>query len=271
MDDENGTPVPASVVISPAAEPADVATVDRTPVGEASSKAEPESNVLGFIVGIFLPVLVLLILTNTSLLSAGAWEFNRRVEVAIYSDDDGIFRFDADPKVSHGMEESVHIIFLDPAYTGGAMAYRPEIYIGVTWQYEREPYNEHCEVESANTVCMYHLKGDGNGDFEFTKLGEYDQVNHTAEFVLSGEANESIGLRIDYYDHGAAQHYYEVEQPRNQTIVSVLLGAAFIGVLVYSAVKKDGSLLGGVGISVVVIVGLAVLAFVSALLEALQG
>jgi len=269
MDDENGTPVPASFVISPAAEPADVATVDRTPVGEASSKAEPESNVLGFIVGIFLPVLVLLILTNTSLLSAGAWEFNRRVEVAIYSDDDGIFRFDADPKVSHGVEESVYIIFLDSV--NSYFAYRPEIHIGATREYEREPYNEHCEVESVNNVCMYHLKQDGNGDFEFTKLGEYDQVNHTAEFVLSGEANESIGLRIDYYDHGAAQHYYEVEQPRNQTIVSVLLVAAFIGVLVYSAVKNDGSLLWGVGISVMVIVGLAVLAFVSALLEALPG
>jgi VIT1/CCC1 family predicted Fe2+/Mn2+ transporter len=262
MDDENGAPVPASVVISPAAEPADVATVDRTPVGEASSKAEPESNVLGFIVGVFLPVLVLLILTSTSLLSAGAWEFNRRVEVTIQSDDDGVFRFDADPKVSHGVKESVYIIFIDPAYTGGAMAYRPEIHIGVI---------EDCEVESVNTVCMYHLKQDGNGDLEFTKLGEYDQVNHTAEFVLNGEANESIGLRIDYYDHGAEEHYYEVEQPRNRTIVSVLLGAAFIGVLVYSALKNDGSLLGGVGISVVVIAGLAVLAFVSALLEALSG
>lgn len=234
-------------------------------------KQAPESSSPKFLIGLLLPILVLLFLTSSNLLSVGAWEFNRRVEVTIQSDDDGIFRFDADPKVSHGVKESVYIIFIDPAYTGGAMAYRPEIHIGVTWEYEREPYNEHCEVESVNTVCMYHLKQDGNGDLEFTKLGEYDQLNHTAEFVLNGEANESIGLRIDYYDHGAEEHYYEVEQPRNRTIVSVLLGAAFIGVLVYSAVKNDGSLLGGVGISVVVIAGLAVLAFVSALLEALSG
>jgi hypothetical protein len=241
--------------------------IKAAPLAEVEVPAEPEkqapeSSSPKFLVGLLLPILVLLILTSTSLLSAGAWEFNRRVEVTIQSDDDGVFRFDADPKVSHGVKESVYIIFIDPAYTGGAMAYRPEIHIGVI---------EDCEVESVNTVCMYHLKQDGNGDLEFTKLGEYDQLNHTAEFVLNGEANESIGLRIDYYDHGAEEHYYEVEQPRNRTIVSVLLGAAFIGVLVYSALKNDGSLLGGVGISVVVIAGLAVLAFVSALLEALSG
>ena len=269
MDDENRTPAPASIVISSAAEPEVVASVNTTPAGEASSKAEPELNVLGFFVGVLIPVLVLFILTNTSLLSAGAWEFNRRVEFTINSDDDGVFRFDADPKVSHGTEESVYIIFLESE--NSYFAYRPEIHIGARWTYEREPYNEHCEVESVNAVCMYHLNDDGNGELEFTKLGEYDQVNHTAEFVLSGEANESIGLRIDYYDHGGEAHYYEVEQPRNQTIVAVLLGAAFIGLVVYSGVKQDGSLLGGVGTSVVVIAVLAVLAFVSALLEAIGG
>ena len=100
-----------------------------------------------------------------------------------------------------------------------------------------------------NTVCMYHLKQNGNGDLEFTKLGEYDQLNHTAEFVLNGEANESIVVRIDYHDHGAEMHYYEVEQPRNQTIAAVVIGVAFLGLLAYSALKNerfiDVSLLGG--------------------------
>ena len=81
--------------------------------------------------------------------------------------------------------------------------------------------------------------------FGFTKLGEYDQgSNHTAEFVLSGEANESIVVRIDYYDHGAEMHYYEVEQPRNQTIAAVVIGVAFLGLLAYSALKNGASLLG---------------------------
>ena len=103
-----------------------------------------------------------------------------------------------------------------------------------------------------------HLKQDGNGDFEFTKLGEYDQLNHTAEFVLNGEANESIVVRIDYYDHGAEMHYYEVEQPRNQTIAAVVIGVAFLGLLAYSALKNGASLLGGVGTSLMVIALVAV-------------
>ena len=118
--------------------------------------------------------------------------------VTLYSDDDGVFRFDADPKTSHGIEESVYIIFIDPSYTYYSQVYRPEIRIGVI---------EHCEVESVNAVCMYHLKYTAEGEAEVTKLGEYP-INHTAEFVLSGEANESIVVRIDYYDHGAEMHYY---------------------------------------------------------------
>ena len=102
------------------------------------------------------PVLMLLFLTNSSLFSAGAWDFNRRVE-ALYSD--GVFRFDADPKTSHGIEESVYIIFIDPSYTSYSQVYRREIHIGSTWEYEREPYNEHCEVESVNTVeCIISNK-----------------------------------------------------------------------------------------------------------------
>ena len=233
-------------------------------------KETPKSNGSKFLIGLLVPVLVLLFLTNSSLFSAGAWDFNRRVEVTLYSDDDGVFRFDADPKTSHGIEESVYIIFIDPSYTSYSQVYRPEIHIGSTWEYEREPYNEHCEVESVNTVCMYHLKQNGNGDLEFTKLGEYDQLNHTAEFVLSGEANESIVVRIDYYDYGAEMHYYEVEQPRNQTIAAVVIGVAFLGLLAYSALKNDASLLGGVGTSLMVIAGFAVLAFVLFVIEMLS-
>ena len=43
-------------------------------------------------------------------------------------------------------------------------------------------------------------------------LERYDQLNQFAEFVLNGEANESVVVRIDYHDHGAEMHYYEVEQ-----------------------------------------------------------
>ena len=117
---------------------------------------------------------------------------------------------------------------------------------------------------------MYHLKQNGNGDLEFTKLGEYDQLNHTAEFVLNGEANESIVVRIDYHDHGAEMHYYEVEQPRNQTIAAVVIGVAFLGLLAYSALKNDASLLGGIGTSLMVIAGFAVLAFVLFVIEMLS-
>ena len=224
-------------------------------------KETPESNGSKFLIGLVLPVLVLFFLTNSSLFSAGAWDFNRRVEVTLYSDDDGVFRFDADPKTSHGVEESIYIIFIDPSYTHYSQVYRPEIRIGVI---------EHCEVESVNAVCMYHLKYTAEGEAEVTKLGEYNQLNHTAEFVLSGEANESIVVRIDYYDHGAEMHYYEVEQPRNQTIAAVVIGVAFLGLLAYSALKNDASLLGGVGTSLMVIAGFAVLAFVLFVIEMLS-
>ena len=193
-------------------------------------KETPESSGSQFLFGLLLPIVVVLILTNTSLLSVGAWEFNRRVEVTLYSDDDGVFRFDADPKTSHGIEESVYIVFIDPSYTYYSQVYRPEIHIGVI---------EHCEVESVNAVCMYHLKYTAEGEAEVTKLGEYNQVNHTAEFVLSGEANESIVLRIDYTDLGAEQHYYEVEQPRNQALVFAVVPAGLIGLLAFAALKND--------------------------------
>ena len=233
-------------------------------------KQTPESSGSQFLFGLLLPILVILILTNTSLLSVGAWEFNRRVEETMYSDDDGVFRFDADPKVSHGIEESVYIIFIDPSYTTYSQAYRPEIHIGVTWEYQREPYNEHCEVESVNAVCMYHLKQDGNGDLAFTKLGEYDQLNHTAEFVLNGEANESIVVRIDYNDVGAAKHYDEVEQPRNQALVYALVPAGIIGLLGFAALTGRYSLAKGVGASLVAIAGFVVLAVVSFIFELLS-
>jgi hypothetical protein len=277
MDDGNETPTPSANIISSPMQPASVEIVPAKaeqqeatlsePVSEEPNKEEPEGKGMRFLVGFLFPFLVLLFLTNSSLLSAGQWDFNRRVELTLYSDDDGVFQFDADPKVSHGIKESVNIIFLDPAYTSFAKAYRPEIYIGVTWEFQRDSYNDHCEVESANAVCMYHLKMNGEGEYELTKLGEYDKLNHTAEFVLNGEANESIGVRIDYYDFGAEEYFYEVEQPRNQTIVAILLGVAFLGLLAYSALKKDGSLLGGVGTSLTMITLFAVLAFVVFVLQ----
>ena len=232
---------------------------------------EPEARSSGssgskFLIGLVIPVLVLFFLTNSSLFSAGAWDFNRRVEVTLYGDDDGIFQFDAEPKTSHGVEESVSIVFIDPAYTTYAQAYRPQIHIGPP----SPDYNANCDVQSLNNVCMYSYKATDGGEVEWTKLGEYDQVNHTAEFVLNGEANESIVVRIDYYDHGAAEHYYEVEQPRNQTMAAVVIGVAFLGLLAYSALKQDLSLLGGVGTSVMAIIGLAVLAFVLFVIEMLS-
>ena len=273
MDEENENSAPSSILITPAMQPANVEPVEGKGVSETSEKEEPENTesenkTPKFLVGLLLPVLLLLLI-NSSLFSSGAWDFNRRVEMVLSSDDDGVFQFEADPKSSHGIQESVNLIFLDLPISR-SMAYRPEIHIGVTWQYERSTYNEHCEVESANAVCMYHLKGDGNGEFEFTKLGEYDQLNHTAEFVLNGEANESIGLRIDYYDSGAAEHFYEVEQPRNYRALSMLLGVALLSLIVYSAVKKDVSLLGGVGTSVVAIIGFFVLAFVLFVFQAIS-
>ena len=224
-------------------------------------KEAPESSGFQFLIGLLLPIVVVLILTNSSLLSVGAWEFNRRVEVTLYSDHDGVFRFDADPKVSHGIEESVYIIFIDPSYTHYSQVYRPEIRIGVV---------EHCEVESVNAVCMYHLKYTAEGEADVTKLGEYDQLNHTAEFVLNGEANESIVVRIDYYDHGAEMHYYEVEQPRNQALVFALVPAGLIGLLGFAALTNRYSLAKGVGASLVVIAGFAVLAFVLFVIEMLS-
>ena len=224
-------------------------------------KEMPESSGSQFLFGLLLPIVVVLILTNTSLLSVGAWEFNRRVEVTLYSDDDGVFRFDADPKTSHGIEESVYIIFIDPSYTYYSQVYRPEIHIGVV---------EHCEVESVNAVCMYHLKYTEEGEAEVTKLGEYDRVNHAAEFVLNGEANESIVLRIDYTDLGAEQHYYEVEQPRNQALVFAIVPAGLIGLLGFAALTNRYSLAKGVGTSLVVIAGFVVLAVVSFIFELLS-
>ncbi len=232
-------------------------------------KESSESNGSKFLIGLVLPVLVLLFLTNSSLFSAGAWDFNRRVEVTLYSDDDGVFQFDADPKVSHGVEESISIVFIDPSYTHYAQVYRPEIYIGPNMHHSAE-YNAKCDVQSLNNVCMYSYKAVDGGEVEWTKLGEYNQVVHTAEFVLNGEANESIVVRIDYYDHGAEMHYYEVEQPRNQTIAAVVIGVAFLGLLAYSALKNDASLLGGVGTSLMVIAGFAVLAFVLFVIEMLS-
>ena len=232
-------------------------------------KESPESNGSKFLIGLIIPVLVLFFLTNSSLFSAGAWDFNRRVEVTLYSDDDGVFQFDADPKTSHGIEESVYIIFIDPSYTYYSQVYRPEIYIGPNMHHSAE-YNAKCDVQSLNNVCMYSYKAADGGEVEWTKLGEYDQLNHTAEFVLNGEANESIVVRIDYHDHGGEVHYYEVEQPRNQTIAAVVIGVAFLGLLAYSALKNDASLLGGVGTSLMLIAGFAVLAFVLFVIEMLS-
>ena len=65
-------------------------------------------------------------------------------------------------------------------------------------------------------------------------------------------------------------HYYVVEQPRKQTIAAVVIGVAFLGLLVYSALKNDASLLGGVGTSLMVIAGFAVLAFVLFVIEMLS-
>ena len=232
-------------------------------------KETPKSNGSKFLIGLVIPVLVLLFLTNSSLFSAGAWDFNRRVEVTLYSDDDGVFRFDADPKVSHGVEESIYIVFIDPFYTYYSQVYRPEIHIGPNMHHSAV-YNSKCDVQSLNNVCMYSYKAADGGEVEWTKLGEYNQVDHTAEFVLNGEANESIVVRIDYYDHGGEMHYYEVEQPRNQTIAAVVIGVAFLGLLAYSALKNDASLLGGVGTSLMVIAGFAVLAFVLFVIEMLS-
>ena len=165
------------------------------PASAKPEKNERKPNGLEFLLGLALPLLVLLIIYGSGVLSAGPWEFNRRVEVVLHSDDDGVFRFSAEPETNHGQKESVSLIFIDTAWTGGSMAYRPEIHIGPT-PYASAIYHDHCNVEPANTVCMYFLKDTGGGELEFTKLGEYDQFNHTAEFVLEGETDESIGVQI---------------------------------------------------------------------------
>ena len=225
------------------------------PASAKPEKNEPEANGLEFLLGLVLPLLVLLSIYGSGLLSAGPWEFNRRVEVVLYSDNDGVFQFSAEPETSHGQKESVSIVFLDTAWTGGAMAYRPEIHIGPT-PYYQTIYNDNCDTVLANDVCMYFLKETGGGELEFTKLGEYDQFNHTAEFVLEGETDESIGVRIDYYDQGAAQHFYDVQQPRNEKLVVTLVPLAYFGTLAFAAATGRRSLVSGLGTSAVVMVAL---------------
>lgn len=227
------------------------------PASAKPKKNEPEANGLEFLLGLVLPLLVLLSIYGSGLLSAGPWEFDRRVEVVLYSDEDGVFQFSAEPETSHGQKESVSIIFLDTAWTDAnmAMAYRPEIHIGPT-RYSQSIYSDHCDTEPANTVCMYFLKDTGGGELEFTKLGEYDQFNHTAEFVLEGETDESIGVRIDYHDRGAEQHFNDVEQPRNEKLVVTLVPLAYFGALAFAAATGRRSLVSGLGTSAVVMVAL---------------
>ena len=230
------------------------------PASAKPEKNKREANGLEYLLGLALPLLVLLIIYGSGLLSAGPWEFNRRVEVVLHSDDDGVFQFSAEPETSHGQKESVSIVFLDTAWTDDnmAMAYRPEIHIGPT-RYASAIYNDHCDTEPANTVCMYFLKDTGGGELEFTKLGEYDQFNHTAEFVLEGETDESIGVRIDYYDRGAEQHFNDVEQPRNQKFVFTLVPLAYVFAFAFAAATGRNSLFNGLTFSLVVIVALGAL------------
>jgi len=219
MNSEGKTPPPSVAIITPPSEP----PTNEREVGEPEN-AKQDSKGPWYMLGLVLPVVVLLV--SSLFLSGAQYDFNRREEVLLQSDDDGVFRFSADTKTRHGQTELVSIIFLDPPLEN-SMAYRPEIFIGD---------NQHCEVNSANAVCMYFLSGTGGGDLEFTKLGEYDKVNNTAEFVLSGEANESIGLRIDYYAEAAAHHYREVVQPRNQELVFTIVPTAYVGALAFAAV-----------------------------------
>ena len=228
MNGEGKTPPPSEVIITPPSEP----PTNEREVGEPEN-AKQDSKGTWYMLGLVLPVVVLLV--GNLFLSGVLYDFNRREEVLLQSDDDGVFRFSADTKTRHGQTELVSIIFLDPPLEN-SMAYRPEIFIGTTWDFQRGPYDQHCEVNSANAVCMYFLSDTGGGDLEFTKLGEYDKVNNTAEFVLSGEANESIGLRIDYYAEAAAHHYREVVQPRNQKFVFTIAPTAYVGALAFAAV-----------------------------------
>ena len=193
---------PPSVEIVPAMaeqqEPASIEPVKGESVSEESGKQEPENKGLGFLFGLLLPLVVLLFLTNSSLLSAGAWEFNRRVEVTLFSDDDGVFQFDADPKSSHGVEESVNVIFLDPAYTTYAQAYRPEIHIGPN-MYTSADYRAGCDVQSLNNVCMHSYKAVDGGEvseaFVVRNGGKTGQT--VKEHALKvGGTSEEIFLRV---------------------------------------------------------------------------
>jgi hypothetical protein len=121
---------------------------------------------------------------------------------------------------------------------------------------------------------MYFLEETGGGELEFTKLGEYDQVNHTAEFILNGEANESIGVRIDYYDQGAAQHFYEVEQPRNRDLVFTVVPLTYMGALGFAIATGRHSLGTGLlhaGFVVVALGALYILAIIGELLSLAGG
>ena len=254
MADEDENSAPPAISISTHMEPANM-----EPASAEPEKDEPETNGFEYLLGLVVPLLILLAIYGSGLLSASMWDFNRRVEVVLYSDDDGVFQFSAEPETSHGQKESVSIIFLDTAWTDEnmAMAYRPEIHIGPT-PYYQTIYNEHCDTPPGNTVCMYFLKDTG-GELEFTKLGEYDQFNHTAEFVLEGETDESIGVRIDYHDHGAEQHFNDVEQPRNEKLVFTLVPLAYVCAFAFAAVTGRRSLGSGLTTSLVVIMALGAL------------
>lgn len=269
MADEDEKSAPPTISISTHMEPANM-----EPASAEPEKDEPETKGFEYLLGLGLPLLILFAIYGSGLLSAGMWDFNRRVEVVLYSDDDGVFQFSAEPETSHGQKESVSIIFLDTAWTDEnmAMAYRPEIHIGPTWS-SQTIYNDHCDTEPGNTVCMYFLKDTG-GELEFTKIGEYDQFNHTAEFVLEGETDESIGVRIDYHDRGAEQHFNDVEQPRNEKLVFTLVPLAYVFAFAFAAATGRSSLFSGLTTSVVVIVALGalwILAFIGAIFSLAGG
>lgn len=269
MADEDEKSAPPAISISTHMEPANM-----EPASAEPEKDEPETKGFEYLLGLGLPLLILFAIYGSGLLSAGMWDFNRRVEVVLYSDDDGVFQFSAEPETSHGQKESVSIIFLDTAWTDEnmAMAYRPEIHIGPTWS-SQTIYNDHCDTEPGNTVCMYFLKDTG-GELEFTKIGEYDQFNHTAEFVLEGETDESIGVRIDYHDRGAEQHFNDVEQPRNEKLVFTLVPLAYVCAFAFAAATGRSSLFSGLTTSVVVIVALGalwILAFIGAIFSLAGG
>ena len=247
-------------------EPPSTVEVKAAPMVEVEpEQQEPEANGPLFLLGILIPILVLLM--GNWLLSGGPYDFNRREEVLLQSDEDGVFRFSADTEIRHGQTELVSIIFLKPPLEN-SMAYRPEIYIG-SYGNSAE-YRAECDVQSMNNVCIYTYRPVGGGEYEWTTLGEYDKVNNTAEFVLNGEANESIGLRIDYYAEAAAHHYHDVEQPRNQQIVFTIVPIALIGMVGYAAVTGRWSLAKGLGTSFVIIAGIVVLMVIGFILWVLS-